>query len=68
VSSFFINSVRHYRDRITDPKLKQEMKDFYSQEAVHLREHQRYNELLCAQRGYDLEELEKPPAQAHGLG
>ena len=57
---FFINSVRHYRDRITDPKLKQEMKDFYSQEAVHLREHQRYNELLCAQRGYDLEELEKP--------
>ncbi|MDG1486089.1 MAG: metal-dependent hydrolase, partial [Porticoccaceae bacterium] len=25
---FFINSVRHYRDRITDPKLKQEMKDF----------------------------------------
>ena len=57
---FFINSVRHYRDRITDPKLKQEMKDFYSQEAVHLREHQRYNELLCAQRGYDLETLEKP--------
>ncbi len=57
---FFINSVRHYRDRITDPKLQREMKAFYSQEAVHLREHQRYNELLCAQRGYDLEKLIGP--------
>ena len=25
---FFINSVRHYRDRITDPKLQREMKAF----------------------------------------
>ena len=57
---FFINSVRHYRDRISDPKLQEEMRQFYSQEAVHLREHQRYNELLCAQRGYDLEALEGP--------
>lgn len=57
---FFINSVRHYRDRISDPKLQEEMCQFYSQEAVHLREHQRYNELLCAQRGYDLEALEGP--------
>lgn len=57
---FFINSVRHYRDRISDPKLQEEMRQFYSQEAVHLREHRRYNELLCAQRGYDLEALEGP--------
>ena len=57
---FFINSVRHYKDRITDPKLKGEMRDFYSQEAVHLREHQAYNKLLCEQRGYDLEKLEGP--------
>ena len=57
---FFINSVRHYRDRITDPKLKEEMQQFFSQEAVHLREHQRYNQLLCEQRGYDLETLEGP--------
>ncbi|MBT5387190.1 MAG: metal-dependent hydrolase [Porticoccaceae bacterium] len=57
---FFINSVRHYRDRISDPKLQEEMRQFYSQEAVHLREHQRYNEMLCAQRGYDLEALEGP--------
>jgi len=57
---FFINSVRHYRDRITDPKLKEEMQQFFSQEAVHLREHKRYNQLLCEQRGYDLETLEGP--------
>jgi predicted metal-dependent hydrolase len=57
---FFINSVRHYRDRITDPKLQKDIRDFYSQEAVHLREHQRYNEALCALRGYDLEKLEGP--------
>ena len=57
---FFINSVRHYRDRITDPKLKEEMQQFFSQEAVHLREHKRYNQLLCEQRGYDLEKLEGP--------
>jgi predicted metal-dependent hydrolase len=57
---FFINSVRHYRDRINDPKLQEEMRQFYSQEAVHLREHQRYNELLCVQRGYDLDALEGP--------
>ena len=54
---FFINSVRHYRDRITDPKLQEEMRQFFSQEAVHLREHRRYNEKLCELRGYDLEKL-----------
>jgi len=57
---FFINSVRHYRERISDPKLQADMRHFFSQEAVHLREHNRYNELLCAQRGYDLEQLEAP--------
>jgi predicted metal-dependent hydrolase len=57
---FFINSVRHYRDRITDPKLQEEMRQFFSQEAVHLREHRRYNEKLCELRGYDLEKLEGP--------
>lgn len=57
---FFINSVRHYRDRISDPKLQEEMRQFFSQEAVHLREHRRYNEMLCELRGYDLEKLEGP--------
>ncbi len=56
---FFIESVRHFRDDISDPKLKQEVMNFFSQEGVHRREHQRYNELLCEQRGYDLNALER---------
>jgi uncharacterized protein len=55
---FFIDSVRHYRDDITDPALKQNIKGFCGQEGFHRREHQRYNEQLCAARGYDLDKLE----------
>jgi predicted metal-dependent hydrolase len=55
---FFIDSVRHYADRITDPALKANIQGFCGQEGFHRREHQRYNETLCAARGYDLEKLE----------
>jgi hypothetical protein len=55
---FFIDSVRHYADRITDPKLQQEIRSFCAQEGFHRREHQRYNESLCTQRGYDLAYLD----------
>ncbi len=55
----FIDSVRAYEDRITDPKLASEVKDFYQQEAIHSREHRKYNRLLCQQRGYDLAKLER---------
>ena len=53
----FIDSVRTYEDRITDPKLASEVKDFYQQEAIHSREHRKYNRLLCQKRGYDLATL-----------
>lgn len=43
---FFIHSVRHYRDRITDPELKKAVAGFIGQEAMHGREHEHYNELL----------------------
>ncbi|MGH8460102.1 MAG: metal-dependent hydrolase [Stenotrophobium sp.] len=43
---FFINSVRHYRDRITDPELKEAVAGFIGQEAMHGREHEHYNQLL----------------------
>ena len=57
---FFIDSVRHYRQQIEDPQLLREVTAFQGQEAVHRKEHQHYNERLCALRGYDLEAIEKP--------
>lgn len=55
---FFIDSVRHFSDQIVDPKLNEEIRGFCGQEGFHRREHQRYNETLCRQRGYDLVYLE----------
>lgn len=45
---FFIQSVRNYRDRVTDPKLQQAVTAFIGQEAMHGREHEDYNEALFA--------------------
>lgn len=50
---FFMESVRHFRDRITDEKLKAEVSGFMGQEAIHGREHDRLNEMLTA-RGIDM--------------
>jgi predicted metal-dependent hydrolase len=55
---FFIDSVRHFSDQIEDPKLLEDVRGFCGQEGFHRREHQRYNETLCAQRGYDLAYLD----------
>jgi uncharacterized protein len=43
---YFVRSVRHYRDRITDPVLKRQMSGFIGQEAIHGREHRTLNERL----------------------
>ena len=43
---FFIESVRNYRDRITDPELKKAVTAFIGQEAMHGREHDEYNKAL----------------------
>ncbi len=45
---FFIDAVRQYRDRITDPELQQAVTAFIGQEAMHGREHQEYNEAMFA--------------------
>lgn len=45
---FFIDSVRAYRDQITDPELKQAITAFIGQEAMHGREHEEYNNALFA--------------------
>lgn len=55
---FFIDSVRHYQDRVEDPKLLEDIRGFCGQEGFHRREHQRYNEALCDARGYDLGVME----------
>ena len=36
---FFVRSVRHFRDQITDPELKRQVAGFIGQEAMHGREH-----------------------------
>ena len=53
----FIRAVRHYRDRIDEPGLKQEIRGFIGQEGIHSREHKRYNEALRG-RGYDVDGMD----------
>ena len=55
---FFIHSLRHYRDQITDPVLKQAVTAFIGQEAMHGREHEEYNRQLAA-LGLPVKKLEK---------
>jgi len=45
---FFIDSVRHYRDRVTDPQLQRDIGAFIGQEAMHGREHRVINETFEA--------------------
>lgn len=50
---FFVDSVRHYRTRVTDPTLKAQVSGFVGQEAIHSAEHDRLNEFFL-DRGIDL--------------
>ncbi len=45
---FFIQSVRNYREEITDAQLKEQISAFIGQEGFHTREHEAYNEALTA--------------------
>lgn len=55
---FFVDSVRAYRDQISDPKLKAEVRGFIGQEAMHSLEHVAMNQHVRDQ-GMPVEELEK---------
>jgi uncharacterized protein len=59
---YFIHTVRHYRDRITDPELKEAVAAFIGQEAMHGREHDDYNRLL-AEAGLPAAELQAHAAK-----
>jgi len=56
---FFIQSVQHYQNRITDPALKDQVKRFIYQEAMHTKEHSRCNEALYDAHpyGHDIEKF-----------
>ncbi|MDL4816002.1 metal-dependent hydrolase [Actinomadura opuntiae] len=43
---FFVKTVRHYRDEVTDPELKTQVAGFIGQEVTHGREHRHFNERL----------------------
>src|SRR5690606_5320049 len=62
---FFVRSVRNYRDKITDPVLKEQVKGFIGQEALHGREHRSVNERL-AEHGYPTLFVDR--VVKHGLG
>jgi predicted metal-dependent hydrolase len=53
-----MRSVRHYDKQISDPVLKEAMRAFHAQEALHGREHESYNQLLTA-RGYPVHAIDR---------
>jgi len=55
---FFVKSVRHFRDQITDPELKRQVAGFIGQEAMHGREHRALNNRLD-ELGYPTKRVEK---------
>ena len=55
---FFVRSVRHFRDDITDPVLKRQVAGFIGQEAMHGREHRAFNDRLD-QLGYPTKKVER---------
>jgi uncharacterized protein len=55
---FFVRSVRHYSDRLTDPELKAQVAGFIGQEVTHGREHRALNERL-QQMGYPTRRIDR---------
>ena len=55
---YFIDSVRHFQDRIDDPELKAQIRGFIGQEAMHTKEHMGLNQFMDS-RGYPASGMEK---------
>jgi predicted metal-dependent hydrolase len=62
---FFVQSVRNYRDKITDPELRKQVGGFIGQEAIHGREHRAFNDELNAM-GYPTHLIDR--LTKYGLG
>jgi predicted metal-dependent hydrolase len=60
---FFVRSVRHYADRITDPGLQEQVKGFIGQEVTHGREHRALNDRL-AEMGYPTRLVDRTVAKS----
>ena len=54
----FVESVKHYRNQVTDPDLQRQVNAFIGQESVHGREHRELNARL-AQLGYRSKHVEE---------
>ncbi len=55
---FFVRSVRHYNDEITDPELKEQVRGFVGQEVTHGREHRELNDRL-QEMGYPTRKIDR---------
>ena len=55
---FFVRSVRHFRDQVTDPDLARQVSGFIGQESMHGREHRVFNDRL-AELGYPTKFVER---------
>ncbi|MCE9575861.1 MAG: metal-dependent hydrolase [Deltaproteobacteria bacterium] len=51
---FFVESVKHYRDQISDPVLQEQIAGFMAQEAMHGKGHRALN-ALCADQGIGIQ-------------
>lgn len=56
--TFFVDSVRNYRDQIEDPTLKAQVAGFIGQEAMHSKEHEAFNQ-LADKHGFPADKLDR---------
>lgn len=63
---FFVKTVRHYRNEITDPELKRQVNGFIGQEAMHGREHRALNDRL-QELGYPMKRVANLARRSLGL-
>jgi len=54
---FFMDSVRRFRDQVS-PELREQIKGFLTQEAIHTREHLMFNRMV-ADHGYVMDEIDR---------